>query len=457
MRLIDYSRTAYQASRKALVRGTAGAAGLAYRLQGHRPPPKRPGRMVPACIHVHSYYSDGRHAVRWLAWRARASNVEVLVLTDHYEDIPLDQRDTVRKNRLGVLANLDKHRYFENLYHDCIDATRETGVLVVPAIEVDLGERCDPYLGLCGWPGGWPKTHLLGIGAITPGIYDHIVRRVLGAAPEEDTTLELGDVLTPSDAAVAGRISGMPGQQVMARATGLPWIVDEGIPLAALSRANREAAKCLSLGAGQRIAAAVLDGCDLAVVGAHPWERHPTDPFHQWALLRQQGVAIHAVEAFGRGDESERDDGALAVLGLTEPRPQPSAFLDWAVTSGSDYHLGLRKPDKITWIRLPEGAPSGASGNHETFRTACWQVAMSLRRPGNPVIAGIGLPKAGETCAQWCQRIAGATLCASRPSLCGGNVRYHYEGWLTGTETQPPPDTPHIARVPGKLCMSRCR
>lgn len=403
-------------------------------------------QFLPAVIHCHSRYSDGRLTPEELAAEVSSRGARVLVITDHYEDIPLDSGQWWRKNTANVgalqssigavTAWTDRLAGFGYYYEDCWTASVVHGVVVVPGIEVDLGEPCDPFeepdtsfLQLQGKR----KVHMLGIGHIYPEVYDYILRVILH-----------GEALVSAETRPKLPLS----QLVLETPT-----------------------KDRHISEGQLLAAKTLYDKDLATVIAHPWKKaglglgRSTDLY---TFFRGRAEHVHAVEFFnGDGDDSD----CLAALnivnegGAIEADPGlPSHYAaKFSVTAGSDYHYSHPKKvgdlDRVTWLGFSRGSyvAQWAANDlrpQESWQTACLEVADAIK--GRLTVAGIG--DAGSmTCAEWLAKTCGGwaeefgDTFGAQPagSTRTGALRFYAVGEARGSEPRP-----YIAHAWGKCVVA---
>ena len=313
---------------------------------------------VPCLIHCHTVYSDGVDTVDLLADAAKAAGARVLVITDHAEDMDLK---TFRYNGTPPFEiPTIKRSGYANYYAECQAASRRTGILVVPGVEVGLGNDWDPWRE--PGAGATRKVHLLGIGAMQPSMHSMLM-----------TALEIDP---------QGRPYGGPTKD---------------------------------LRVGQSVAAGLMHAYGLAVVIAHPWlpgGGHLWEKGDMYTFFRAPGQSvdgyswdgaanIDGVEFFNGGSDSE--PRSLEALNLVNKDPAGKAANEFAVTAGSDCHsltlMGGKFRDHITWMRLPAGALTG------TWEAACGAIAAGIK--SGYTTAGVGALQRGDTFGTWLERVRG--------------------------------------------------
>ncbi|MBP7559827.1 MAG: VWA domain-containing protein [Armatimonadetes bacterium] len=383
-------------------------------------------QFLPAIIHCHSCYSDGVLTPRELADEASKRGARILVITDHAEDIPLtedvfrakngvagDWVAMVRRRRGGETdgeadgetdgeAN-GKASGFGKLAAECAEATEQSGVLVVPGIEVDLGVGCDPYIDANGTN---RLVHLLGIGYLDEDTYNKLMRRViLGATSSSECD---GRRYTAAKALHSYMQSAVPGlPDLPDKANPWDWDVSQLCWL--------RPTKDIPLEDGQAHAASAMESEGLATVVAHPWMRFGVGKFRVgdlYTFYRERAEHIHAVEFFNGRDEDSHCLQALNLLAQSDDDPYrhdaslPSDYhCRFAVTAGGDYHYSGPwggALDRVTWLGMRYARDVDFS--KKDYQQACMAVAEAIR--SRLTVAGIG--DAGSmTCAEWLAKTCG--------------------------------------------------
>ena len=272
------------------------------------------GNVTIGAIHTHSAKplgSDGKSSIMELALMTKERGYQFLVLTDHSEMIQ------------DIQAYIDA----------CEEATRETGILVVPGIEVGInvgrGRVHDPSGNM---------IHVLGIGKVSKALVDRL-NDYLGYT-EGNSTEPL--TLKEAQAGVALR----------------------------------------------------LHNAGMGVVIAHPGLRNPQEKYDYVGFPDEN---VDGGEAFNDSPLSLDlgDQKVLGILGLLGGNGNQGASRAMAVTAGCDYHgkpgaynreyfAGEDTPfNRITVFVLDSPLPSD-------WGAGCRTIANAVRHPGTMV--AIALP-----------------------------------------------------------------
>jgi len=349
---------------------------------------------VPCIIHCHSRYSDGVDTVGTLARAAKAAGAKVLVVTDHAEDMELRTYRSPLVTVEGAAAFGVKQVGYAKYREECRTAWQETGIVVVPGVEVGIGNDWDPWREF--GTDATRKIHLLGIGAMPPSAYSMLM-----------TALEVD-------------LSG---------------------------KAYGGATKDLRV--GQSMAAGLMHAYGLGVVIAHPWLSGGGPLWEKddrYTFFRAPGQSIDGYSWDGAAniDAVEffngRDHESLRALNLVEKDDAGKGADRFGVTAGSDCHtlvgMGGRFADRITWVRLPAGALTGG------WEAACQAVANGIK--SGYTTAGVGALQPGETFDTWRRRVAGGNTAPQpqyRPFLhVPGRLIGRPEQWPTEGTTEPEPE-----------------
>lgn len=299
------------------------------------------GIAYPGVIHCHSLFSDGTKDIEELAVIARRHGAKFLVITDHFEDIcqTPEEYESTGANKLKDRVRMDKSYGFLAYIDACREATKATGILVIPGIEVGIGTPKDK---IKPEPDG-AIEHILGVGALNSTIYDRL----------------------------ATYLGFQPGKRYLAS--------EKTIPL-------REA---------QINVASIMHQEGMAVIAAHPFIRQ--DPFHDkiYTIYQDSMTSFDGVEFFN-GTQDRQALEVLGVAGAGEGRNQNGRL---CVTAGCDYHgyitaRGIlpfadeeKRFDRQTVIVRKMAIPFGSA---ESWDTNCQTVADHLRSSTTTVIASSG-------------------------------------------------------------------
>lgn len=321
---------------------------------------KSPGVPIPGIIHVHSRYSDGLNAVLDLALAARGNGAKYLVICDHLENIESDSASLLQNiDLVGQLFNLfrgesSKLSGIDNYVEDCWQASRLTGVLVVPGFEVGIGTKFDNVRDVSNGQINGNLIHMLAFG-VTDSTAIREVSRYLG--------LEKG-------------------------------------------RTYSQEEKSNSLQEAQRYVSSVLSDEGMAVIIAHPFMNpDPTHGYH-YTYYKNETKNIHGIEFFNENPTSPElfDAKSLEAMGFTNRDVLQDDYSSKSFIAGSDYHgfpsaevskfgkLSIENPfskQTIFFIRDGQLWPNRYQPNQQTmmYRNLCGLVAGAFRSDATTLIA----------------------------------------------------------------------
>lgn len=313
-------------------------------------------------IHCHSTYSDGSCSIAELAQKARSSGIQILVVTDHSEDLGLNKMDFIRfgcnplnglfADEAGMLRAINKTSGIENYLSDCLNAS-DDNLLVIPGIEVGIGTPRDRVYDANG---RWDNlVHMLGVGWTSPALVE-----------------ELNSIL------------GLEGLKKFSRSD-----------------------KYITLENAQASVARTLHEYGLATVIAHPYLPDPFHPGHHYTVYKNQlRDDVDAIEFFnttlvGRSLNTDpMDNFAMEAMGFINRDADQGAFKPLAVTAGCDYHghslMGFdaageeAKWRRITAMCLRYDPFEYMRGGNRDYQAACQVVADALRDRNTVIFAYSG-------------------------------------------------------------------
>lgn len=295
--------------------------------------------LTAGVIHCHTTFSDGIYSIEEVARMAKAHGAKFLVVTDHFEDIELNegQYEQVGNKVVASLRSVrrtSKQCGIAAYIKACRDATKKVGILVVPGVEVGLGTDRDWVYDAAGDKNWDNKIHMLAVGCITP---------------------ELA-LLLQANLAHSGTTT--------------------------YSRSE----KVVRLETSQVSTSKTLHDAGLAVIIAHPYLRDMIHDFH-YTLYKNRVDYVDGIEFFNGSDPN--DENSMEAMGFIKRDSTMAPFKNMAVTSGCDFHGFPAVSDEGRFDHqtlLPVTLPS--IWNNDNFEEGCKTVANALQ--GNDAcVAGV--------------------------------------------------------------------